>query len=361
MAKSREAETAQAAVTKEQSTGANVKKISQLQQKSQQASEKATGADQEYQDVLRQTNTKQNDFWMTEMPNLLNEFQQFEEERISFTKNILVRYGSMTLELPAVVQNAADNGAAAAEKVDHNSDISGFVQVNKTGATPPPPIDYQSYDGANTPSSPSIINNSASPSSSSASIGSPSTTPANNKFGAYRPSVAVTVNKEWGLTAKDSNLSTEQKLQKLESQIMEIDLLIKSETGQRNGAEKLLQMLASDAAALKKTEAEIAEADKRIVDLNTARKTVQNQMTALAPAAAQDNYQAPAQEEAAYAEPPTLFRVRGLFDYTATCDTELSFKEGDMMNITEQDESGWWYANCDGRVGFVPQNYVEKI
>jgi len=50
-----------------------------------------------------------------------------------------------------------------------------------------------------------------------------------------------------------------------------------------------------------------------------------------------------------------------MFDYNATCETELSFKEGDILSITEQDESGWWYAEMNGKVGFIPQNYVEVI
>lgn len=54
-------------------------------------------------------------------------------------------------------------------------------------------------------------------------------------------------------------------------------------------------------------------------------------------------------------------RVRGLYDYTATCDTELSFREGDVLSVTEQDDSGWWYAELNGQSGFVPNNYVEVI
>ena len=52
-------------------------------------------------------------------------------------------------------------------------------------------------------------------------------------------------------------------------------------------------------------------------------------------------------------------KVRGLYDYTATCDTELSFKEGEEFYVSEQDESGWWYATLGDKSGFVPQNYVE--
>ena len=54
-------------------------------------------------------------------------------------------------------------------------------------------------------------------------------------------------------------------------------------------------------------------------------------------------------------------KVRGVYDYTATCDTELSFKEGDIFYVTLQDDSGWWYATIDDKQGFVPENYVEVV
>jgi len=50
-----------------------------------------------------------------------------------------------------------------------------------------------------------------------------------------------------------------------------------------------------------------------------------------------------------------------VYDYTATCETELTFKEGDILTITEQDTSGWWYAEFNGQAGFVPNNYCEIL
>jgi len=50
-----------------------------------------------------------------------------------------------------------------------------------------------------------------------------------------------------------------------------------------------------------------------------------------------------------------------LYDYTASADTELSFKEGDIFYVTLQDDSGWWYATIDDKQGFVPENYVEVV
>lgn len=50
---------------------------------------------------------------------------------------------------------------------------------------------------------------------------------------------------------------------------------------------------------------------------------------------------------------------RAVYSYTPANDGELEMKEGDMVFITEKDESGWWYASKDDKEGFVPADYVE--
>jgi len=53
-------------------------------------------------------------------------------------------------------------------------------------------------------------------------------------------------------------------------------------------------------------------------------------------------------------------RFKSLFDYDPQNDGELAIKEGEILTITEKDESGWWYAiTADGKEGFVPASYVE--
>jgi len=54
-------------------------------------------------------------------------------------------------------------------------------------------------------------------------------------------------------------------------------------------------------------------------------------------------------------------KAKALYDYDATNDNELSFSEGDVLIITEQDDSGWWFAEKNGRTGFIPNNYVEIL
>ena len=53
-------------------------------------------------------------------------------------------------------------------------------------------------------------------------------------------------------------------------------------------------------------------------------------------------------------------RAVALYDYDAANDTELSFRENDVLIISEEDESGWWYAELNGNFGFIPHNYVKK-
>jgi len=48
------------------------------------------------------------------------------------------------------------------------------------------------------------------------------------------------------------------------------------------------------------------------------------------------------------------------FDYDAQTDDELSFKEGDQINVVTKDPGGWWEGELDGRRGWIPANYVKE-
>ncbi|ELP94311.1 hypothetical protein EIN_130500 [Entamoeba invadens IP1] len=47
------------------------------------------------------------------------------------------------------------------------------------------------------------------------------------------------------------------------------------------------------------------------------------------------------------------------FEYEAENETELSMKEGDVINIINKKGDGWWQGECNGKVGFFPSNYVK--
>ncbi len=61
----------------------------------------------------------------------------------------------------------------------------------------------------------------------------------------------------------------------------------------------------------------------------------------------------------AYSEtisPPDMY-VRALYDYAADDRTSLSFRQGDIIQVLTQLESGWWDGVINGVRGWFPSNY----
>lgn len=124
----------------------------------------------------------------------------------------------------------------------------------------------------------------------------------------------------------------------------QLDKAIATESKAKEGLENLVRFYASDPVAQKKAEDQMAESEDKLQRLRGTKSTIQSQLESLGGTPTRTS---------------VSVRARGLYDYTATCDTELSFKQGDILTITEQDDSGWWYAELSGQTGFVPNNYVD--
>lgn len=58
---------------------------------------------------------------------------------------------------------------------------------------------------------------------------------------------------------------------------------------------------------------------------------------------------------------PLMPQCRCLYAYDAQDTDELSFNEGDTIDIMKEDPSGWWKGKLRGREGLFPANYVEKL
>jgi len=50
--------------------------------------------------------------------------------------------------------------------------------------------------------------------------------------------------------------------------------------------------------------------------------------------------------------------MQALFSFQGCGDTELSFEKGDMIRISETDNSEWWYGTVGQKSGFFPCTYV---
>ena len=59
--------------------------------------------------------------------------------------------------------------------------------------------------------------------------------------------------------------------------------------------------------------------------------------------------------------PQGTMYVRALYDYEADDRTSLSFHEGDVIQVINQLESGWWDGVINGVRGWFPSNYCSII
>jgi len=54
-------------------------------------------------------------------------------------------------------------------------------------------------------------------------------------------------------------------------------------------------------------------------------------------------------------------RVMALYSFEGQSQDELTFNEGDILEVIEEDQSGWWRCSLLGKIGWVPANYVELV
>lgn len=60
-------------------------------------------------------------------------------------------------------------------------------------------------------------------------------------------------------------------------------------------------------------------------------------------------------------EDRTQGQARGLYDFDAENESELSFREGDIVWIHCRQFPGWFLGEIGGATGLVPENYVQFV
>jgi len=54
-------------------------------------------------------------------------------------------------------------------------------------------------------------------------------------------------------------------------------------------------------------------------------------------------------------------KAKALANFRAQGEDELSFKKGDIVEILEEEDTGWWSIELNGKKGIVPGNYFMKL
>lgn len=58
---------------------------------------------------------------------------------------------------------------------------------------------------------------------------------------------------------------------------------------------------------------------------------------------------------------PKRRQCKALFEYVPQNEDELELKTGDIIDITEEVEEGWWSGSMNGKSGLFPSNFVKEI
>jgi len=339
----------QAYTTKKSDPAIKAKEVDKLKKKATEAKEKADAADSNYKKVLEKANAHQTKFYTQEMPALLDDFQKFEEEKTQFFKKIMQDYMNSFNQFPGVLSAKCEVMNKVVSAIDEAADVGTFISDNKSaGVTPPPTIEYEPYDSEYKGS---VVEITKSTSREDEDSGDKKPT---SEIKAPPTSKSAEVKKNWGLQPEDSSLSVEEKKKKLEGQLEEIKEVIASEVKSKKGLDKLVKFYASDPVAQKKATQEAADQQAKVDALKEEKKKITEQLNGLGGEAASEG--AGGGGDQSSEEEVVEIKAKALFDYEAANDTELGFKAGDILTVTEQDQSGWWYAELNGKQGFVPNS-----
>jgi signal transducing adaptor molecule len=58
-------------------------------------------------------------------------------------------------------------------------------------------------------------------------------------------------------------------------------------------------------------------------------------------------------------EEQEVMKMVAMYDYEATEEGELTFKQGDAITVLEQFENGWWSGELRGQAGVFPVNFTK--
>lgn len=65
--------------------------------------------------------------------------------------------------------------------------------------------------------------------------------------------------------------------------------------------------------------------------------------------------------ESGAARPEVLMRLRVLYDFSPREMNEIELRKGDVVEVGEKTDSGWWYGRCRRRAGLFPENYTREL
>eukprot|EP01125_Pyxidicula_operculata_P012445 TRINITY_DN4082_c0_g1_i1.p1 TRINITY_DN4082_c0_g1~~TRINITY_DN4082_c0_g1_i1.p1 ORF type:complete len:461 (-),score=154.50 TRINITY_DN4082_c0_g1_i1:91-1473(-) len=291
--------------------------LAKLQKSAEKDEKKADKADNEYRIEVKNLKVAQDKFYEQDMPNLLRDFEKFENNRLDNTKEYFLEIVNHQLPLGPAISQSTERYQAKVKQVNVKADLSLYVKNNPPSAPQPPArAQYISYDG-------SVIQDVNTSSSTPVPIATSTTTTTTTTAASTPPSNSTTP-----VTSPEKKPSKKDKTPKK-----------KKEGKSKTSAEPTTNGASTPPDNGESTSAKAAPSGE------------QN-----GPAGEEPNNEPAAGDNVA----DEIIELITIYEYVATEDNELSFGEGEVIILLEKDESGWWRGrNSKGEEGVFPSNFVE--
>jgi hypothetical protein len=338
--------------------------------RSTKATEVRDKAQADYRRVLQFTNQQKTIFWCQEMPAVLRKYQTHEEERVEQTKGIVEKLGHAFLFKPPIYQSSAEALIRAADAIDKKADVKALVEKHGSGYSAPGDYPEQHFGGDTGHAAPSAFEDTsavlAAASASSSTSAAPPATPAKTRGGkppplpskAGIPGSGDVLARCGGLSSLAADLTNAAKAEQLAEQLDALEKAMAHETKAKSGLEALIGFYKDDPVAKKKAEVEVADAASKLQAIGERVKKIEGELKTVSGGSDARARGTTVVGATPASNLPTIERLQALFDYDATSEQELTFKEGDWLEIKQKDDSGWWWAALGSKQGFVPNSYV---
>ena len=356
---------------------------------------KADEADEEYQRVLAETNKKQHQHYTKDLPNAFNHFQTLEEARADLIRQI---FAKLVTQQTSMIPEFTKSLAAildSVNRIDKLADSKMFVNMNKSSKSIPADLPYESVISKFKQNKKKKVMDVEEQLESMAP--DKAAKKAQMKIKELEKDIELAETKRAGIeTLADAFMTQPQiaeskSLLDINNQLEEIETKIDMLKLRKYKFEMFIHQLESQHGSLLEPGTKAATgssdpvpqmprlyADSKVGNLAQQLRTkVLSGSKVNLSGNNESQHSLPKSESNMGANLPGgnrsgLFsaagaaaevRVQGLYQFQGDPNNdELPFNVGDILQVVERDESGWWLArDSQGREGFIPHNYVAEL
>jgi len=309
------------------------KKEQASQKEVEKAELKAEKADNEYRIAVNSLKTAQDQYYDKDLIALLREFEGYELSRNAQTRSLFDKLVTLHEAVGPSTRDSTDRLRKKVAAINAKQDQELFVsQQEAKKLEPPGRAVYQAYDSVNPDTG----------AAGGASRGAAPAPPEKKKLGLG--------GLLGGLGKKDDKKPKDEKKE---------DKPPKSPGGNAGTSKIETSGPRMKTQPDKKDDVGLSVSLAQTTSTSTASEPKKADPVKVEVKAEPPKEQAPSPSAAPAGEEKMLV---ALYDYDATEDNEISFKEGEKLVLLEQDDSGWWKGrNTQGQVGVFPSNFVEPV